>query len=98
MVHSGSYKELLDNTESLTGDYLSGRKKIEIPKKRRKYDKKRELKVVGARENNLLNVDAQPSRWACSPRLPASAAPASPPWSTRSSTRSWPTSSTAPSR
>ena len=47
MVHSGSYQELLENTESLTGDYLSGRKKIEIPKKRRKYDKKRELKVVG---------------------------------------------------
>lgn len=39
VVHSGSYKELLENTESLTGDYLSGRKKIEIPKKRRKYDK-----------------------------------------------------------
>ncbi|WP_406638356.1 excinuclease ABC subunit UvrA [Pseudarthrobacter quantipunctorum] len=58
VVHSGSYKELLDNTASLTGDYLSGRKKIEVPKKRRKYDKKRELKVVGARENNLLNVDA----------------------------------------
>ncbi len=58
VVHSGSYKELLENTESLTGDYLSGRKKIEIPKKRRKYDKKRELKVVGAKENNLLNVDA----------------------------------------
>jgi excinuclease ABC subunit A len=58
VVHSGSYKELLDNTESLTGDYLSGRKRIEIPKKRRKYDKKRELKVVGAKENNLLNVDA----------------------------------------
>jgi excinuclease ABC subunit A len=58
VVHSGSYKALLENTESLTGDYLSGRKKIEIPKKRRKYDKKRELKVVGARENNLINVDA----------------------------------------
>ncbi|MDQ0672707.1 MULTISPECIES: excinuclease ABC subunit UvrA [Micrococcaceae] len=58
VVHSGSYKDLLENTASLTGDYLSGRRKIEIPKKRRKYDKKRELKVVGARENNLLNVDA----------------------------------------
>ena len=58
VVHSGSYKELLDNTASLTGDYLSGRKSIEVPKKRRKYDKKRELKVVGARENNLVNVDA----------------------------------------
>ncbi|MGO4190299.1 excinuclease ABC subunit UvrA [Arthrobacter sp. YAF17] len=58
VVHSGSYKELLENTESLTGDYLSGRKRIDVPKKRRKYDKKRELKVVGAKENNLLNVDA----------------------------------------
>jgi excinuclease ABC subunit A len=58
VVHSGSYEELLANTESLTGDYLSGRKSIDVPKKRRKYDKKRELKVVGARENNLVNVDA----------------------------------------
>jgi excinuclease ABC subunit A len=58
VVHSGSYQDLLENTASLTGDYLSGRKTIEVPKKRRKYDKKRELKVVGARENNLVNVDA----------------------------------------
>ncbi|XAS65803.1 excinuclease ABC subunit UvrA [Pseudarthrobacter sp. So.54] len=58
VVHSGSYKDLLENTESLTGDYLSGRKRIEVPKKRRKYDKKREIKVVGAKEHNLLNVDA----------------------------------------
>lgn len=58
VVHSGSLAGLLENTESLTGDYLSGRKKIEIPAKRRKYDKKRELKVVKARENNLQNVDA----------------------------------------
>ncbi|BCW63154.1 excinuclease ABC subunit UvrA [Arthrobacter sp. StoSoilB22] len=58
VVHSGTYKELLKNTESLTGDYLSGRRKIDVPTKRRKYDKKRELKVVGARENNLSNVDA----------------------------------------
>ncbi|MGO4144293.1 excinuclease ABC subunit UvrA [Paenarthrobacter sp. YAF11_1] len=58
VVHSGTYKELLENTDSLTGAYLSGRRKIDIPTKRRKYDKKRELKVVGARENNLNNVDA----------------------------------------
>ncbi len=58
VVHSGTYKELLENTNSLTGDYLSGRRKIDVPTKRRKYDKKRELKVVGARENNLNNVDA----------------------------------------
>ncbi|MGG5172610.1 excinuclease ABC subunit UvrA [Pseudarthrobacter sp. J1738] len=58
VVHSGTYQDLLANTGSLTGDYLSGRKSIETPKKRRKYDKKRELKVIGARENNLNNVDA----------------------------------------
>ncbi|MFP5313483.1 MAG: excinuclease ABC subunit UvrA, partial [Actinomycetes bacterium] len=58
VVHSGTYKDLLENRESLTGDYLSGRKAIEVPRKRRKYDKKREIKVVGARENNLVNVDA----------------------------------------
>ncbi len=58
VVHSGSYQDLLANTDSLTGDYLSGRKSIDVPKKRRKYDKKRELKVIGAKENNLLNVDA----------------------------------------
>jgi len=58
VVHSGPYRELLENRNSLTGDYLSGRRSIGIPAKRRKYDKKRELKVVGARENNLNNVDA----------------------------------------
>ena len=58
VVHSGSYSALLENRKSLTGDYLSGRKSIDIPKKRRKYDKKRELKVIGAKENNLVNVDA----------------------------------------
>ncbi|MEV7604252.1 excinuclease ABC subunit UvrA [Paenarthrobacter sp. NPDC089322] len=58
VVHSGTYKALLENKDSLTGDYLSGRRSIAVPAKRRKYDKKRELKVIGARENNLNNVDA----------------------------------------
>ncbi|WP_125612234.1 excinuclease ABC subunit UvrA [Specibacter cremeus] len=58
VVHSGSMTDLLANTKSITGDYLSGRKSIGVPAKRRKYDKKRELKVVGARENNLRNIDA----------------------------------------
>src|SRR6185437_7350970 len=43
VVHSGSLAGLLENTESLTGDYLSGRKSIAIPAKRRKYDKGRVL-------------------------------------------------------
>ncbi|WP_354183125.1 excinuclease ABC subunit UvrA [Arthrobacter sp. UYP6] len=57
VVHSGSLEGLLQNKRSLTGDYLSGRRKIEIPSKRRKVDKTRQLKIVGARENNLRNID-----------------------------------------
>ena len=57
IVHSGPLSELLTNTRSITGDYLSGRRKIEIPAKRRKIDKSRQLKIVGARENNLRNLD-----------------------------------------
>ena len=59
VVHSGSLEDLKANTRSITGDYLSGRKKIEIPAKRRKIDKKREVKVIGARENNLEDVTAR---------------------------------------
>ncbi|WP_425436307.1 excinuclease ABC subunit UvrA [Leucobacter massiliensis] len=58
VVHSGHYSELLENERSITGDYLAGRRSIETPAKRRKRDRKRELKVVGARSNNLKNVDA----------------------------------------
>ena len=57
VVHSGLLKDLLTNEKSITGDYLSGRRKIEIPAKRRKIDKSRQLKVVGARENNLKKLD-----------------------------------------
>lgn len=56
VVHSGSLEGLKENTKSLTGDYLSGRKQIDIPDKRRKVDKDRKLKVVGANENNLQNI------------------------------------------
>jgi excinuclease ABC subunit A len=57
VVHSGSYKAILTNKESVTGAFLSGRESIETPKKRRPIDKNREIKVVGARENNLKNID-----------------------------------------
>ncbi len=56
VVHSGSYKELLKNKRSATGDYLSGRKSIATPTERRVPDKKRRLVVHGARENNLQDV------------------------------------------
>lgn len=58
VVHSGTYKEILTNKKSITGAYLSGRQKIEVPATRRAIDPKRKLKVVGARENNLHDVDA----------------------------------------
>lgn len=57
VVHSGTYKQLLANKESLTGDYLAGRREIGRPKKRRPIDKKRQIKVIGARANNLQNID-----------------------------------------
>ncbi|MBE8522206.1 excinuclease ABC subunit UvrA [Amycolatopsis sp. H6(2020)] len=57
IVHSGPYKKLLKSKESLTGQYLSGRRKIDIPAIRRPIDKKRQLTVVGAREHNLRGLD-----------------------------------------
>jgi excinuclease ABC subunit A len=59
VVHSGTYEALLKNQKSLTGAFMSGREKIETPKKRRAIDPARKLKVVGARENNLKNVDVE---------------------------------------
>ena len=56
VVHSGPYKELLQNKQSITGDYLSGRRQIETPKNRRSIDPKRSLSVVGAKANNLKNL------------------------------------------
>ncbi len=56
VVHSGSYAAILDNRTSITGDYLSGRLKIETPAKRRKVSKDLQIKVVGAKENNLRDV------------------------------------------
>ena len=57
VVHSGIYDELLKNKRSITGDYMAGRREIEVPATRRPVDKKRRVKVFGARENNLKNVD-----------------------------------------
>ncbi len=59
VVHSGSYAELLKNTKSLTGDYLSGRKEIAIPSSRRPIDPERMISVQGAEANNLRGVDVQ---------------------------------------
>jgi excinuclease ABC subunit A len=56
VVAEGIVPDIIANENSLTGDYLSGRKQIKIPKKRRK-GKGESLVVKGARENNLKNVD-----------------------------------------
>ncbi|MBX3311434.1 MAG: excinuclease ABC subunit UvrA, partial [Microbacteriaceae bacterium] len=58
VVHSGSLASLLENQKSITGAYLSGRKKIETPKKRRKVDSEKQIIVEGASANNLKNVTA----------------------------------------
>jgi excinuclease ABC subunit A len=57
VVVSGSYQELIDSEESITGAYLSGRKSIAIPDKRRPVDPKRKLVIKGAKENNLKDVE-----------------------------------------
>ena len=59
IICTGDVEEIKACTESLTGDYLSGRKKIEVPDKRRPVNPEAMLHVVGAAENNLkqINVD-----------------------------------------
>lgn len=56
VVFSGSVSGLLACTDSITGDYLSGRKKIQVPEQRRSVVPDRMLSVHGARENNLKNI------------------------------------------
>lgn len=55
IVAQGTPEEVMKNEDSITGNYLSGRMKIEVPKKRRKGNRKN-LEVVGASENNLKNI------------------------------------------
>lgn len=59
IVHNGTYEQLLLNKNSLTADYLSGRKKILIPEKRRKYCADKVICIEGARENNLKNINVK---------------------------------------
>nr|WP_300338253.1 excinuclease ABC subunit UvrA [Actinomyces sp.] len=56
VVYAGQLPGLLAAEGSVTGDYLAGRRRIEVPATRRKREKGRELTVVGARENNLKDV------------------------------------------
>ncbi|WP_425313725.1 excinuclease ABC subunit UvrA [Pseudovibrio exalbescens] len=58
VVSQGSPQHIMSDPASLTGQYLSGAMEIPMPAKPRKVNKKRSLKVFGARGNNLKNVDA----------------------------------------
>ena len=56
VIYSGPAKKLVDAPRSVTGDYIAGRRKIEVPQSRRKVRKTKQLRVVGARENNLKDL------------------------------------------
>ncbi len=56
VVFSGKVQDIVNCKESITGQYLSGRKKVEVPEKRRKGNGKK-LKIIGASQNNLKNID-----------------------------------------
>lgn len=57
VLFSGPIAGIADCKRSLTGQYLTGKKQIAVPKKRRKIEKDRQIKIMGARENNLKNLD-----------------------------------------
>jgi excinuclease ABC subunit A len=57
VVVSGTVDELARSAESITGAFISGRRSIPVPNKRRPADPARQLTVVGAREHNLRNID-----------------------------------------
>jgi excinuclease ABC subunit A len=56
VVSAGTPEEVMNDENSLTGQYLSGKKFIPLPTERRAVDKERMLEIVGAKENNLKNV------------------------------------------
>ncbi|MBP3284404.1 MAG: excinuclease ABC subunit UvrA [Clostridia bacterium] len=58
VVAEGNVEDIKKNPNSITGAYLSGRLKIEVPKERRKGNGKK-LKIIGAAENNLKNIDVE---------------------------------------
>ncbi|MDR9867621.1 excinuclease ABC subunit UvrA [Lactococcus cremoris] len=59
IIASGTPKQVMKNKKSLTGQYLSGKRAIPVPEKRRAIDKKKMVKITGASENNLQNLDAE---------------------------------------
>jgi len=59
VVVQGSYDRIAGCTKSLTGEYLSGKKKIALPIKRRSYNLRKSVEVKAAAENNLKNLDVK---------------------------------------
>ena len=57
VIYSGPADHLTEAKASVTGDYIAGRRRIAVPETRRKPRPDARLKVVGARENNLKNID-----------------------------------------
>jgi excinuclease ABC subunit A len=58
VIAQGTPAEVMANPASLTGQYLSGRRRIEVPATRRRIDRKKQLRVVGATGNNLKDLSA----------------------------------------
>ena len=58
VVFNGKVQDIVNCPESITGQYLSGRKKVEVPEHRRKGNGKK-LKIIGASQNNLKNIDVE---------------------------------------
>lgn len=59
IVATGTPQEIMKNEKSITGQYLSGKKKIAVPKKRREIDPNKCITIVGAKQHNLKNVDVK---------------------------------------
>jgi excinuclease ABC subunit A len=59
IVAQGTPKDIMKSKKSLTGQYLSGKLEVVVPKERRKINKTRKIKVVGARGNNLKSVSGE---------------------------------------
>ena len=58
IIAQGTAQQIMDDPASLTGQYLSGAMQVGVPRKRRRVDKDRKLRIVNARGNNLKNVSA----------------------------------------
>lgn len=59
VIAAGTPAEVAKNKNSITGRYISGAESIPVPKRRRKVDMNNTLDVIGARENNLKNIDVK---------------------------------------